>query len=298
MPVTPTVPSPTPSPEAAARRLLWIAGGLTLLAVALGGWICAASGVPAAIWGRNLVAWAVGAAAALGLARLSPERLAVAVPVAALALIAATFAFEGQQGVRRWVELGQVSLNAALLILPALAAALAVHDLSRDAVRTAAILTVPALLALQPDASQATAFGLAAGRLVIGGRAGPAIRFGVCLGLSALLACAWLRPDPLAPVAEVEEVLGLALALSPALAAAGVLALLAVGLAPVLIARRADPRARFAGEALGLYLLASAAMPALGAFPTPLVGVGVSPVLGAWMGFGVLAALMRKPRQG
>ena len=39
-------------------------------------------------------------------------------------------------------------------------------------------------------------------------------------------------------------------------------------------------------------LLGAAAGPALGHFPTPLVGLGLSPILGAWLGVGLLCAVM------
>ena len=48
-----------------------------------------------------------------------------------------------------------------------------------------------------------------------------------------------------------------------------------------------------AGGALSLCLAAWAVTPLFGAFPVPLVGVGMSPILGAWLGVGLLAATAR-----
>jgi hypothetical protein len=102
---------------------------------------------------------------------------------------------------------------------------------------------------------------------------------------------AWLRPDPLAPVAEVEGIVGLAYALSPPIAVAAVVALGGAALAPMMTATRPErPAARTAALALGAYSVFSALAPLFGAFPVPLVGVGVSPVVGFWMGAGLLAA--------
>ena len=39
--------------------------------------------------------------------------------------------------------------------------------------------------------------------------------------------------------------------------------------------------------------LARRMAPAVGAFPVPLVGMGPSPILGAWLGVGLLAAAAR-----
>jgi hypothetical protein len=49
---------------------------------------------------------------------------------------------------------------------------------------------------------------------------------------------------------------------------------------------------------LSLYFLISAAMPFVGAYPVPLVGIGMSPILGAWLATGVLACLVVSERDG
>ena len=46
-----------------------------------------------------------------------------------------------------------------------------------------------------------------------------------------------------------------------------------------------------AALALSAYFVFSALTPLFGAFPVPLVGIGVSPVIGFWMGAGLLAAI-------
>ena len=56
---------------------------------------------------------------------------------------------------------------------------------------------------------------------------------------------------------------------------------------------RSEGRLRLAGAALSLCLAAWAVTPLFGAFPVPLVGVGMSPILGAWLGVGLLAAMTR-----
>src|SRR4051812_37400414 len=83
----------------------------------------------------------------------------------------------------------------------------------------------------------------------------------------------WTRPDPLAPVPEVEEVLKLAAQVSPGLAALAILSLGLAAAAPVLASGRRRPAAvRLAGWALAALLFFWNVAPALGAFPQPLVG--------------------------
>ena len=114
------------------------------------------------------------------------------------------------------------------------------------------------------------------------------------LAVAALTAMAWIRPDPLAPVPEVEEVVGLALALSPLAAGLALAVLAATALAPGVVTRSASRQARDAGEAVSLLLIVWAAAPLFGAFPVPWVGIGMSAPLGSWLGVGLLVALLRR----
>jgi len=270
-------------------RLITIFAAASLSAVVLGGLVCALSDIPSAIWLRNLAAWLVGALAAVGLAvRARPGWLPVLL-VAAPAALAATFLGDGLHGVHRWIETGPLRLNAAMLVLPTLVVALScAHGLWRWGAALASLV----LLVLQPDASQATA--LAAAALVALRGAGPALARVVVVAASVgLAAVAWLRPDPLAPVPEVEGILGLATQASPFLALASLASLIATAMAPGLATRRAAPDLRLAAAALTACLGVCTLAPFLGAFPVPFMGVGPSPILGTWLGMGLLAGLIR-----
>lgn len=282
----------TPGPARGSATLLLVCGGLSLLAVAIGGWICAASGVPMALWVRNLAAWLVGALAAWALARTSGGRLFPVVAGAGILALAATLFSSGQLGVHRWIGLGPLAVNAAMLTLPA--AVVALGALVRQTSWWWALaLAGLVLLVLQPDASQATALGAALAWLATKAERSSLLRAAVLAGVVLLVAGAWLRPDPLRPAPEVEEILRLAYAVSPALAGPALASLILFSLAPGWLARDRTADEKLAGGALSLYLLVCAAMPFLGAFPVPLVGIGVSPVLGSWLGVGVLAVLSR-----
>jgi asparagine N-glycosylation enzyme membrane subunit Stt3 len=105
------------------------------------------------------------------------------------------------------------------------------------------------------------------------------------------VAAAFARPDPLAPVPEVEGVLGLAWAWSPIAAAVAVALLAATALYPLRLARRRHPFTP--ALALAAIYAVQALAPAFGAFPVPLVGIGMSPILGFWLGAGALAVAHR-----
>ena len=54
--------------------------------------------------------------------------------------------------------------------------------------------------------------------------------------------------------------------------------------------REDAPANRLMGQALSVYFLVAAVMPFVGAYPVPLVGVGVGPVLGSWLAIGAFSA--------
>jgi hypothetical protein len=249
-------------------------------AVALGCWVARHSGVPTAVWARNIAGYAAGALLAwlffVQAGRHNWRQAALAAAPLALLL---TFTHAGLSGVHRWFATGPLSWNASFMLLPVAVVALAAFRPGLNMPWVCAGI-IQALLSLQPDASQATAFATAC--VVIAGRV-PLVRSAFVLAA----AFAWTQPDPLLPVAEVEGIYGLAMALSPLAAAAGALAAAAAALAPLTIRRGS------AGWALAAYFLVVSAMPLAGAFPVPLLGMGMSPIIGFWLGTAALAALKR-----
>ncbi|MBX7249245.1 MAG: hypothetical protein K1X35_09420 [Caulobacteraceae bacterium] len=276
-----------------STSLLLVFGGVSLAAVAVGVWVCAANGVPTGSWARNLAAWGVGAAAAVGVsAAYRREMPLLFLGLAPLALGAA-FLFPDQQGVHRWLDLGPVRANAAMLALPAAVVGLSVLGRNRRWPWGVALAT-QALAVAQPDASQATALGCAilTGLLVVRDRR---IRIAAMAAALALIGAAWMRQDPLQPVPEVEGAVGLAFQLSPVAGLAALLLPVAAAFVSARAGGSTQPEARRAGLMLGVLLLLWAVAPRWGAFPVPLVGVGMSPILGAWLGMGLLAGVVGSP---
>lgn len=282
----------TTEPRSASGRLLLAFGVASLAAVATGAFVCAHSGVPAGLWARNLAAWGVGGLAALGIA-LTPRRpWAPAALLAAPVGLGASLISADQGGVHRWVDLGPLHMNVAMVLGPAAVAALGVDAEARPWAWMAAFVAL-GLLVLQPDASQATALAAALVLIAAGAAWSVAPRAGVMVAAGLLATAAWLRPDPLLPVPEVEQVVGLAAAVSPLAAGLAVVLLAAASLAAAIMTRSAPPGPRRAGRALSLALVAGSVAPWLGAYPVPWVGIGMSPILGAWLGVGLLAARLR-----
>lgn len=263
---------------------------LSLSAVIMGCLTVALDGASAGAWLRNLAAWGVGAVVALAVSRFASLIFARVMIFATPAGLLASLASPGQMGVHRWLDVGPVQANAAAMLLPAFVVAMAyfVYDARRVWL---AYALCAAVLILQPDASQATALAAAGLIIVACLPVDRVFRISAVLLILSGVVVAWLRPDPLTPVAEVEGIIGLAYTLSPLVATVSVVALGATTLAPMMIAVRPESSAvRTAALALSTYFILSVLTTLFGAFPVPLVGISTSPIVGFWLGVGLLSA--------
>jgi cell division protein FtsW (lipid II flippase) len=264
-------------------RSIVIFGAASLAAVAAGCAAMAASDVAPASWLRSVVAWGVGAVFGAVLARYGATRRASigAVVVAAAMLIATLFAAP-IDGVHRWLDAGPLHINVAALVLPPMIVGLAAIPIASPIGLVVTAVTAVVLLA-QPDASQLTAFAFAASILLV--RSGVSARWkAVAVIIATGFAVAgWMRPDPLEPVREVEQIFAMSAAVSPFLALIAGLALAAAALSP-LSGRHTD-----GGLALSAYFVAVSLAPFFGWFPVPLVGLGMSFPVGWWLGVALLA---------
>ncbi|HSW28203.1 MAG TPA: hypothetical protein VLH75_01805 [Longimicrobiales bacterium] len=242
------------------------------------------SGVPAGIWPANLAAMLLGvlmAAAALtrrrvaSVGRGSPGWV---VPVG-LALLATTLLAPGAEGVHRWLPLGPLRLHAGALVLPPLLVVLAEAPWT---VSVATASTALLVLLLQPDAAQAASF--CAGWIVLAAARRERGSPGVILASAAVAAASLFRPDPLGSVPHVEGILGLAAAQGQLMAGAGLISLAALPLGFMLFVERP------LGLALAAYTAGALGAAWLGNYPVPMLGYGVSPILGYYFAVAAGAA--------
>jgi len=258
-------------------------------ALALGILVMQASDVPIAVWGQNMAAWTAGTLLCLGMRRprnSPPLRTwTTLVIVLTLGALATTLLDPGLEGVHRWVKLGPVRLHAAAVVLPLLLVAL--EALSRAGRWwTSALLAVGVALVLflQPDAAQVTAFMAAAIILLLPRTRGSVPRLIGLLPLPVLAGLAWRREDPLAAVPHVERIVELAAGLGTGWGVAAVASLLLLP-APFFLAGRSIGGHR--GLALGTYVTITLLAPLTGNFPVPVMGYGVSPIIGYLLGLGI-----------
>lgn len=206
--------------------------------------------------------------------------------VICLALILPATALAGPEmnGVSRWLVLGGITIQPALIITPLLALAFCAR---RTLTLLLAVAVASVGLTMQPDPGAAAMllFGLSAPLALRGNRS--AIAAWAAIISAAALAISLARAVSLPPVAFVEQMLTDAVAQGPLPA---LLALLSV--ACLFLPARAGSR-RTAYAFAGVWAGALGAS-LVGDYPTPVVGFGGSAVLGYVLSVGFLIAIAQK----
>jgi hypothetical protein len=261
--------------------------------VLIGALVMAACDAPTSRWAVHLIVGALGLLTYRALrattwpATPSTPWITAAV---AVAWVASTLLGEGIQGVTRWSGIGPLRLHPSALLTPSLLVFATQNLTAHPRAAHLLLFALQGVHALQPDAGQATALGVACAVATLS-RHRPTLGGGALatahLGVAAL---AWLRPDPLDPAPFVEDILSRAFAYTPALGALALSALLLGVASPLLALESADsPRARrLVPITFSAYLGAAALVTVLGEFPTPLLGFSPSIILGAFAALGLL----------
>ena len=124
-----------------------------VFAVLLGVFAMITGHEPLTRWGLQLASWVVFASAAWLLRRFAVRVPAYIWGVLFLVLQAATLFGHGAEGIRRWLDLGMITVNASMLVLPALLVVL-----FRMKKPYPFMIIAAAVLCFQPDLSQLMAF--------------------------------------------------------------------------------------------------------------------------------------------
>lgn len=246
-------------------------------AVMLGLAYMALAGAPARYLGVNVGALMLGLTAlALFGRKMIAERQSAGgvITLMAGALLATAFLGDTVEGAARWVNVGGLSIQPSLILLPLMIVAFAQ---TRNAVATAGIIAAVIAMALQPDRAMAgmLALGLAVlaamrpVRNVVAAFAASVVGFAVAL----------VRADTLPPVPYVDQIFYSSFD-THALAGAAVLGGSALLLIPAIAGWSRDPANRVSYVAFGAVWLAGIVAAALGNYPTPIVGYGGSAIIG------------------
>lgn len=260
---------------------------LTIPSIAIGVFAMYQNHVPFAIWGQNIGCLVLMSVISLLMItrkfnntenRYNHNQLLL--PAAIIALIL-TFANQGMEGVHRWISIGAVKLNVAMIVLPIilleLYQVLKIRGLTYAGVSAFIILLV---LFFQPDASQLTAFAIPVMIMLSQNTRSKKIRF-LITGVSVLfIVYSWIRLDHLPPVNYVERILMMVADMGGIWFVLGIISL-AILPAPFILLppKNAVSVSRY----IGCYYIVILLSTLFGNFPVPLMGYGISPIVGYYL---------------
>lgn len=258
---------------------------LTIPSIAIGALAMYQNHVPFAIWGQNIGCLVLMSVISLLMITRKFNNTGnrynqLLLPAAIIALIL-TFANQGMEGVHRWISIGAVKLNVAMIVLPMilleLYQVLKIRGLTYTGVCAFIILLV---LFFQPDASQLTGFAIPVMIMLSLNTGSKKIRLFIT-GVSVLfIALSWIRLDHLPPVNYVEKILMMVADMGGIWFVLGIISL-AILPAPFILLppKNAVSVSRY----IGCYYIVILLSTLFGNFPVPLMGYGISPIVGYYL---------------
>ena len=248
-------------------------GALTMIPAGLMGiaaMIC--GGVSPVLWGQQAAALVLVVLAALLVRRTERKRHAALWSGILLLILAAALFGPEAGGVRRWVRIGPFSVNAAMLVLPALLVLLS--DMERF---YPLLLGAAVILSIQPDVSQLMAFAAAAVPQLWRGRTKRGWTLLSAAALALLMINCLRMPSSVESAPYSEGVMAMLAEISWLLAAAGGMALAAV---PAFWGWRFFRERKVWMLSLAVYQAVMILFGLSGQYPIPFMGFGLSPIIG------------------
>ena len=258
---------------------------LTIPSIAIGVLAMYQNHVPFAIWGQNIGCLILMSVISFLLithkSNITGNRYNQLLLPAAICALVLPFVNQGMEGVHRWISIGAVKLNVAMIVLPMilleLYQVLKIRGLTYAGVSAFIILLV---LFFQPDASQLTGFAIPVMIMLSLNTRSKKIRF-LITGVSVLfIVLSWIRLDHLPPVNYVERILVMVADMGWIWFVSGVISL-AILPAPFLLLppKNAVSVSRY----IGCYYIVILLSTLFGNFPVPLMGYGISPIVGYYL---------------
>jgi cell division protein FtsW (lipid II flippase) len=198
-----------------------------------------------------------------------------------IAIFIAGFLFPGPRDVHRWISVGNVSLNIAMYILPIVLYCL--HQLLHEKKQLHGIMlfaSIITILSFQPDAGQATAFGLAGVVIFFRNKIHILYKFSALAIAIVTIFLAWNTVDLLDSVEYVDDIFYMIAALGP-VGLAGITLVSILLFAPfIYMSFKRIETVRTLSVTFIVYLSASLIVTEFGHYPVPVFGAGASSVIG------------------
>ncbi|AGA68238.1 hypothetical protein Desdi_0711 [Desulfitobacterium dichloroeliminans LMG P-21439] len=259
---------------------------IPLPAIIIGSLAMYMNGVSTIIWSQNIFASLI----AVILSDLISRKTKIigsifSIPFVILLLLFAFFDL-GLEGVHRWVSIGPIRFYIASIVLPILIIGLwKITKRFNWWIPTIITMGVSLLLALQPDASQSTAFIIPMAIILFNKASKSRYRLSVSFLFSLIIILSWLYLDNLPPVPYVEEIVKMVANMGVVWFVFGITSLVILPLPFFLFPPK---NAKLPAKCLGLYFAIILISTLFGNFPVPIMGYGTSPIIGyfvaiAWL---------------
>ncbi|WP_373496609.1 hypothetical protein [Aquiflexum sp.] len=238
--------------------------------------------VPKSLWMMNLGFGLIGIALQWMFLRSRPVFNKVnpnPIILISMLLLMLTFWDDGLQNVHRWLSIGNFKLNIGLIVSPLIL--IHIHRLENQINEILASLLVVIIFLFQPDASLVTAFYASAGILLFRKNISSTTKGLILISAIGASVLAWYRLDSLPPVNYVEGILTLALEISGFFAICSVLSLVLLPLPFFVLASKKN---RTMAYSLGIYYSLILLATLFGNFPVMVMGYGISPIIGYFIG--------------
>ncbi len=263
------------------RKIIKYAPAITMLpAVLIGLFAMYLNDVPTFIFIQNLLCFGV-----LQLVYFATEKSKVRfnkiepivyIVICSLSLLL-TLINPGTEGVHRWVAVGPVQLYISSIVVPIIIIN-TWRLLEEDKIKTAiiSVICVAVVLTLQPDASMVTAFSVVS-TILLWNKINNFSRSICVLFLGGLTVLTWVFLDVLEPVTYVEGILKLVMDMGILWSVFGVVSL-SLTILPFLIFP--PNKNKLVSISFGIYFIIIFISNIFGNFPVPLMGYGISPIIG------------------
>ena len=191
-----------------------------------------------------------------------------------------TFINPGIEGVHRWVSIGPIRLYVSSIVLPIIIINLwKIIDKKNNSIWISmiSVICISIILALQPDASMITAFAIPMIILFWNSNIKNIFRIFIIIFLSILTTFSWIFLDELAPVSYVEGIIELVKNMGILWFILGIITLIILPLPFILFPIK---EYKLLSLCIGIYFFILLVSTIFGNFPVPLMGYGISPIIG------------------
>lgn len=197
--------------------------------------------------------------------------------IISIVVLVFTFISSGLEGVHRWVSVGPIQLYISVIVVPIIIINLwSLLQEGKIMIAMISIMCVSVILTLQPDASIMTAFSVSS-IILTWNKIKNFFRFLITVFLGGLTVVTWIFLDELEPVAYVEGIFKLVIDMGIIGLILGVISL-AVLIIPFLIFP--PKKNKIVSICFGIYFIIILISNVFGNFPVPLMGYGISPIIG------------------